>query len=306
MDDGLKGSNLIALNIEAKYRFATPDGVLFHEYLLPSTPEIQNCGGYVDKVLKYRAPSLREHFRKSGVTAGALADERFPILQTRSGQLDLLIWELIKQRLQQVPGSAISLFDHGCSAGEHIDLLDAMLQADPGVRASEVLNYTGLDISPLLLNAAKLLHADFPDGRFRLLQSEGAAFDLPPASVDIALSVGVINHCASPLVALTKLIAGARCATVVSIWVTSEPAGFWAFNHNGIPNYFFSAADLKFARGATGQGRYLVAAYVPESMSTQKKSYVGIGAERERHLGSYHLLYDAAGSLSLDLPNLQL
>jgi hypothetical protein len=165
-----------------------------------------------------------------------------------------------------------------------------------------VLNYTGLDISPLALHAARLLHPKFPDTRFRLLHAEGAAFDLPLSSVDITLSVGVVNHCTAPLDALTKLIKGASHAAVLSIWVTSEQDGFWAFNHSGVPNYFFTAADLKSASAGNEKGRYFVAAYIPESESSQKKSYVGIGAKRERQLGSYHLIYDVEGTLSFDFP----
>ena len=84
--DNLKAKNnsqqIVALDVVNKYVFYDKQGIVFHEYALPSDPDIYNCGGYADKVSKYRDPLLLEHLQIHGVTETALSNPNFPILST--------------------------------------------------------------------------------------------------------------------------------------------------------------------------------------------------------------------------------
>lgn len=282
---------LVALDIQTKYQFIDSSGAVRHEYGLPGTPEIQNCGGYFDKVAKYRDPALLAHFKSSGVNAESLSAAAFPILATRSPQLDYLIFRLVQLLRKRDGGRRISLFDHGCSVAEHYDLIDTMLQADSAERARDVLDYCGLDMSALLLHTARMLHAEVPLDLFRLVRAEGSNLDFADRSFDITLTVGVVNHVVNPPQTLSKLLKCARHAAVMALWVTSEGKGFYAINHSGANAYFFSRNDLARVQEENPDGKFYVAAYIPETDSSQRRSYVGIDAERERSLGSYHLVF---------------
>lgn len=282
---------LIALDIQTKYQFIDRTGAVRHEYGLPGSPEIQNCGGYFDKVVKYRDPALRQHLKSRGVSAESLGDPQFPILATRSPQLDLLIFLLVKKLREQDRCRRISIFDHGCSVAEHYDLLDTMLAADSGERARDVLDYCGLDMSALLLHTARMLHADVPLERFRLVHAEGSSLEFPDRSFDITLTVGVVNHVANPPRTLSRLLRCARHAAVMALWVTSEDKGFFAINHSGANAYFFSRSDLAQVQAENPDGKFLVANFIPETDSSQRRSYVGIDEKREESLGSYHLVF---------------
>jgi len=282
--------SLIAIDIRTKYLFVDADGRHMHEYEIPGSMEIQNCGGYVDKIFKYRDPDLLDYLMTAGVTATSFDSDRFPILRSRSPQLDLLIVELIRHIRRSDSLTRVSLFDHGCSVAEHYDALDVMLQAGLGVKAADALTYTGLDRSAILLTAAKMLHHDAPEAHFRLILRDGSQLDFPDSAFDISLSVGVVNHVANPVETLNHLIRGARRALVTALWVTSEEEGFFALNHSGLTSYFFSNNDLRRIQAEHPEAIFLIAGFVPEERSSQRRSYIGITAEQEDALGSYHLL----------------
>ena len=69
--------DVLALDIQTKYQFLDDMGAVFHEYALPASPEIQNCGGYVDKIAKYRDPALIDHLRQRGVSKESFASTSF-------------------------------------------------------------------------------------------------------------------------------------------------------------------------------------------------------------------------------------
>jgi SAM-dependent methyltransferase len=297
LDDSFHSSSerqergVIALDIQTKYQFVAEGTSVFHEYRIPGSTEIQNCGGYVDKIAKYRDPELLSYLRDSGVSREAFATARFPLLATRSPQLDLLVYRLIRHLRTINDSQRVSLFDHGCSVGEHFDFLDTMMLAETGERAADLISYCGLDISGLLLHAARLLHADTQPEHFRLIQAEGSALDFPDHAFDITLTVGVVNHVADPLSTIRNLLRGTRHAAVMALWVTSQERGFFAINHSGNGAYFFSREDLAALQRTNPDGRFLVADFIPETSSTQRRSYVGISAEREASLGCYHLVF---------------
>jgi SAM-dependent methyltransferase len=287
------GSQVLALDIESKYRFVDEAGEGYHEYPVPGTPDIQNCGGYVDKVIQYRDPTLRAYLAERGVSAASFASRQFPILDTRSPTLDLLLFAVIRKLQARDPDRRVSLLDHGCTVAEHFDLLDVMLQAESNgrERASERLEYCGLDKSAMLLTIARLLHFEVPDSHFRLVLAEGSNFSFEPRAFDLSMSVGVVNHVANPREALDKILAATRHASVLALWVTADEEGYWAINHSGVSFYFFSRADLAAALARRGEGRFYSTGYTPEADASQPRSYVGLGEDRLERLGCYHLVY---------------
>jgi len=290
-------TQLVALTIETKYQFTDPAGEVVHEYILPSNADMHNAGGYVDKLVKYRDPALREHLKRSGVNAAALCDERFPLLQSRSPRLDLLLFEWIREIRAQQDGGRISLFDLGCTVSEHWDMLDAMLQAASDGRegAASVLSYHGLDKSVMLLSIGRLLHPQAEPRHFQLMRADGAEFNFPPASFDLTLSVGVVNHVSDPRLALERMLSVTRHAAVLALWVTDEKKGFWGMIHSGLSFYVFSLRDLLDLEQTHG-GRFYYTDYIPEEQGSQQKSLVGVGTERIKHIGCYHLVFSKRGA----------
>lgn len=288
--------NVIALTTLFKYWFANGDGSTAHEYEIPNSVAVINCGGYIDKLIKYRDPKIRVYFDKNGFDLSKAGEAQLPLLLTRSPKLDVLAAQLIQK--YRTDGAPVAVYDHGCSVAEHYDLLDVVLRANAGRHAHELIAYTGLDISPLLLAAARMLHANVPAELFRLIRTEGSQIPLEDASQDVALSVGVINHVADPKSALRELLRVTKRSAVFAAWVTSEPDGFWAINHSGVASYFYSRADLDAAGRSFPQGKFHIVEFIPESESSQPNSYVGIGAERIETLGCYHLVW----TIDRDLP----
>lgn len=293
------GSQVLALNIASKYRFVDESGAAYHEYPVPGTPDIQNCGGYVDKVIQYRDPALLAYLAERGVSAETFGVGRFPILNTRSPTLDLLLFAAMRQLQAREPGRRVSLLDHGCTVAEHFDLLDVMLQAESKGRdrAADKLEYCGLDKSAMLLTIARLLHFEVPEPLFRLVLAEGSNFSFPARAFDLSMSVGVVNHVANPREALDKILAATRHISVIALWVTADEQGYWAINHSGVNFYFFSRADLSAALARRGEGRFYSAGYIPEKGVSQPRSYIGVGEDRLERLGCYHLVYSAQPDL---------
>ena len=307
-DAGAARTQVLALDIQSKYLFVDSQGDKYHEYFVPGTPDVQNCGGYVDKVVLYRDPALFEHLLKHGVSGQAFARDEFPILNTRSPRLDLALFALIRELREMRPGTPVGLLDHGCTVGEHYDLLDVMLRAasQGAESASEAISYCGLDKSAMLLSIAQLLHDKVRPGGFRVIQAEGSGMSFEREEFDLSLSVGVVNHVADPKLALEKLLHATRCAAVMALWVTTEPVGFWAVNHSGVPNYFFSRADLAQVRDRRGVGAYFSLEYIPETSASQMRSYVGLGQRRLESLGCYHLLYSLSAKIPIDAQRLEI
>jgi len=293
------GAGLIALDIKYKYVFASTAGAIHHEYEVPNNAEITNAGGYFDKLCKYRDPAIEKYFREEGLSLDSIRRSENPLLRSRSPQLDFILTGLIA-KLEAELARPIRLFDHGCSVGEHYDMIDIMLRVDRGRGIGGSVLYTGLDLSPIALTLARMTHSSVPKSDFRLVQSEGS--EIPPivGRQDLALSVGVVNHVARPLAALEGIIDRTAYATTLALWVTSEPEGFWAVNHSGIPNYFLSIRDLERIARARPQGRFEVIDFVPETASSQGDSYIGVTPERTKLLGSYHLLWTTIDRLPFE------
>lgn len=305
-DDASKG--LIALDVQSKFLFIDEQGQTYHEYFVPGSSDVQNCGGYVDKVIKYRDPELIAHLRRNGVSDATFRGPEFPILGTRSPRLDLLLHALIKAVRASNQGGRVSLLDHGCTVGEHYDLLDIMLRAESrdALTAANAISYCGLDRSSMLLNIAHLLHTDAPTEHFRLIHSEGSGYSFGKNEFDLSLSVGVVNHTADPQKALESLIMATRRACVLALWVTSGDEGFWGINHASVPQYFFSLTDLRQLLQRRGEGRFYATEFVLETEASQLRSYVGLGEDKLKTLGSYHLVFSTLPELPFEASELML
>lgn len=291
---------ILALDIQAKFLFVDDKGRTYHEYSLPSNADINNVGGYVGKHIKYRDPELLEFLKVNGISKTTLAKSNFPILHSRSPNLDAELFHLI-QHLQLTENKRrITLFDLGCTVAEHWTLLDVMLRSQTGRGAQDVISYTGLDKSPLLLTVARLLHQNVAPEHFQLLHLEGSGFSFPPQTFDLSLCVGVVNHVYAPLSALEKLLVATRYTSVLALWTTTEPEGFWTTIHSGLAFYFFSVNDLQKLEQRLARGHFFVLDYLPEASNSQARSYIGLGAERTASLGCYHLLYS-----TLDHPHIE-
>jgi hypothetical protein len=282
--------SLIALDIQAKYQFLTEQGELFHEYGFFTDRHIQNCGGYVDKLLKYRSPEVINFILRNQPSLELFRGSPFPVLHGRSAHIDLILVDLIDSYRRQYGVDRVSLLDHGCSVAEHFDLLDLIFRVKQNRKAQDFLSYYGLDVSPLVLSAAKLLHNALLGNHFRLILGEGSKIPLPDKSIDFSISVGVVNHVERPLEALDSLVKVTRGALVMAIWVTQEPKGFWAVNHSGVSNYFFAGADLARFTEKHSKEKFFSAEFVAEHDSSQPSSYVGLSEERVSRIGSYILV----------------
>ena len=282
---------LMAIDIQAKYLFLDEDGDVYHEYPLPANADVHNTGGYVGKLIQYRDPALLQYFRERGVSQQTLISETFPILATRSPQLDLHLLGFVEQLRAEAPKERVSVFDLGCTVGEHWDLLDTMLKAKGDEGAAATLAYCGLDKSTLLLTVGRILHHKVDPEHFKLIQAEGTDFEFEDEAFDLSLTVGVVNHVANPHLCINKLLHATRYASVLAIWVTEEEEGFWTTIHSGLPFYFFTKTELLGIAESIGRGRFHVLDYIPEEANTQERSYIGLGAERIKKLGCYLLVY---------------
>lgn len=291
IDDSVPShKSMIALDIQTKLQFRSEDGTIFHEYQYPSDRNIQNCGGYIDKLMKYRSKPVRE-----AVSTMFLPNAKSPelaVLKGRSILVDILLTKMIDRFSKNNIGAKAKLFDHGCTVAEHYEMIDQMLAALCNGSAREMVSYYGLDISPIALCAARILNPITSPKDFQLILAEGSDIALPANSMDFSMSIGVANHVHNPLQALEKLFELTSCGVVLVLWITGESQGFWAINHSGIPNYFVSIKDLhNFALRFAAKGAFYFADFTPEKSSTQPSSYFGISEKRIDLLGSYTLVF---------------
>lgn len=306
--DSGRGNALLALDNAQQYLFAADDGTPWHRYDLPDDSDVLNCGGYLDKLLKYRDPALAEHLRRKGVSKATFEDDSFPLLASRSPQLDLLLHRLLVALAEEQPARRVSLFDLGCTVAEHFDLLDIMLRAssDGRLKAPELLDYCGLDISALVLAAARFLHGDLDPRHFRLLLGEGSDFDAGDQRFDLSLSVGVIHNLRDPVGGTERMIRFSDVATVLACWACAAEQGIWLTSHHAAPIYVFGREDLVRLRAAAVGRELLVADFIPEAQSSQQRHFAGLSQEAMDSLGCYHLVVTDRIDLFPDLARLSL
>lgn len=303
-----RGNALLALDNAQQYLFAAADGTPWHRYDLPDDSDILNCGGYLDKLLKYRDPALADHLRSKGVSKATFEDGSFPLLASRSPQLDLLLHRLLVALAEERPGRRVSLFDLGCTVAEHFDLLDIMLRAasDDRLKAPDLLDYCGLDISGLVLAAARFLHGDLEPRHFRLMLGEGSDFDAGDQRFDLSLSVGVIHNLRDPVGGTERMIRFSDVATILACWACAADEGIWLTSHHAAPIYVFGRQDLVRLHAAAEGRELLVADFIPETQSSQQRHFAGLSEEAMRSLGCYHLVVTDRLDLFPELARLSL
>lgn len=287
-----------------RYLFVDEGGVEVHSYEIPNSSDIQNCGGYIDKILQYRDPALLKFLLENGVSKESFAKGQFPLLETRSPQLDLLLLRFILALRKERAGQRVSIFDLGCTVSEHFDALDLLMNAatNGAERATEALSYCGLDMAPLVLCAARQMHLNAQPEHFNLILGEGSVSDIPERGFDLALSVGVINNLKDPMTGVRKFLKSARVGAVMAMWSANTEQGFWSFSHRTTPQYFFGRQDI-FELAKVNPGfRFLLAEFIPESQSTQQRHFVGITEDQLKDVGCYHLVYTNRADLFSELP----
>jgi SAM-dependent methyltransferase len=290
--DKTDSSVLLSLDIEYKYQYYDKSGRIIQEYRIPGSPEIHNCGGYIDKIFKYRDPELKRYIKKMSVSSRLFGDSRkFPILSSRSPKLDYLIFQYISHLRNNAICDRVRILDHGCTVAEHLDLLDTFLEVGRGERAKDVLSYYGIDISALALFAAQEIHRDLDPSHFHLIHTEGSKLEFEPSFFDITFSVGVVNYVKEPLNALKSLLRSTKYVSVLALWVTANGQGFWSINHTGSNFYFFSLDDIKRLEHEFSEGKFFYSEFIPEENTSQPSSYIGLGSDETKILGCYHLVF---------------
>jgi SAM-dependent methyltransferase len=303
---GAASRAVMAIAATQEFLFVSEAGAQIHRYELPDHSDILNCGGYIDKLLKYRDPALAAHIRANGVTPAAFADPRFPLLATRSPQIDLLILRALLKLLGDDPERRVRIFDLGCTVAEHYDLLALMLEAASQGKfdARRNIQYAGLDVSALALAAARALHADLPPEAFGLILQEGSAVRIPEGAYDLSLSIGVIHNLKEPVEGTIRLLNGTSFAASLACWVCAQDEGVWLTSHHAAPMYVFGGADLRRIEAETGMA-LLVGDFVPERASTQQRHFAEVSEAALETLGCYHLLTVRDPAAFGDLPRLK-
>tara|TARA_B100000989_G_scaffold298377_1_gene287388 strand:+ start:692 stop:1687 length:996 start_codon:yes stop_codon:yes gene_type:complete len=290
-----KPKDLIVLDVEGKYEFIeTKTKKTYHSYPISSDDHILHCGGYLDKILKWRDKNLISYLCKNGINNSSFSSKRFKILKTRSPQLDLLVIELFKYFFKKNGfKERVIFFDHGCSVSEHLDLLKIMVDIvfNNEFRIEDILDYTGLDHSSFCLMASKLFHETFDTNFYKLICKEGSEINFSSDTFDISLSVGVVNHVKDPVSTLSKIISTTKYFVVLGLWVTSNKNGIWRISHGQTPFYFFSKTELHRIKKKFPDGDFYFSQFIPDVESTQKKSYVGISYDELKETGCYHMIF---------------
>ncbi len=294
-DQSSDSKQVMLLNVEAKYEFIDKvDKKVFHTYPLCADDHILHCGGYLDKILKWRDKKLHKFLKKNGINKDSFSNSKFKILQTRSPQIDLLISYLLKYFFSiNKFTKRIKFFDHGCSVSEHLDFLKVIIDIlyKGEFKIEDIIDYTGLDHSSLCLTASRLFHETFDKNFFNLICKEGSDLNFKENEFDISLSVGICNHIKDPISTLKRIFKSTKYFSVLALWVTNKDQGFWRISHGQSPFYFFSKNDLYKILNSNNEGNLYFSDFIPDLQSTQLKSYVGISKKQLQETGCYHIIY---------------
>ncbi len=293
--DSSYSKQIMLLDVEAKFEFLEKFSKdHYHSYPLCSDDHILHCGGYLDKILKWRDKKLFNYLKKNGLSKKSFSTDKFKILQTRSPQIDLLISNLFKYFYSKNKfSSRIKFFDHGCSVSEHLDLLKVMIEIIFKGKFSieDIIDYTGMDHSSLCLMASRLFHETFDKKFYNLICSEGSNLNFKENHFDISLSVGICNHIKEPITTLKNLLKSTKFFSVLALWVTNKKKGFWRISHGQAPFYFFSRYDLDKILASLNVGSLFFSEFIHDKDSSQMKSYVGISEEQLEETGCYHIVF---------------
>lgn len=284
-------SGLTLIDVMTGYRHVTFAGEAVYEYWLATSAQIQNCGGYLDKLRKIRSPEFERYvsrFLADGKPPASVESPAYcqALVNSRSFQVDSIVIELLAEcePTSTAPERKLVLLDHGCTVAEHFDLLDLLSRIRFGADISSKLEYVGTDVSGLVLAAAHVFHSP---SFLRLIQHEGTTLPASCPSPDLLISLGVVNHTAAPAKCLSEIARGVTRFAVLLLWMTDLDQGFWALNHSGIANYFFSTSDIESTLGTIDSSITIEFRHrVDEACSSQPMSYYGLSRAQEDSLYS--------------------
>lgn len=303
-----KNSELIAIDRSIESIFSFNSVSNDHSYRYPDNSDILNCGGYLDKLSKYRSIEIQNFLWKKGISKLTFSSKKFPLLNSRSPQLDLLALKVIIFLLDFNKQKRVKFLDMGCTVCEHFDLLDLMLKISSNNKYSgkENLYYHGVDISPLVIAAAKIFHSDLTDDCFKLEINEGSSINFEQNSYSISLCVGVMHNLKHPVEGTINLISASEDACILALWVCDNLNGIWVTSHHASPFYLFGKKDLHKLKETFPKKQFFVDSFVPEELSTQQNHFVGIDEKDVKNIGCYHLVITNKEDLFKDLDRLEL
>lgn len=297
------GTSLVALDRYSAYIFVDGESVI-HEYRIPDDSDILNCGGYLDKLAKYRSSEFSDSLESVGISKDGFSSSSLPILGSRSALIDLDVFEVIKALRYENPESRVSVLDVGCTVCEHWDLLDQLIRL--GVHsecgAKDWLAWHGFDVSPLVLLAATLTHSNLSKDEFKVDLCEGSSIQVDEDSYDISLCIGVMHNFNDPIEGLKNLIRSAKIATVIALWVGDIAQGVWLISHHSSPFFLFGKGDLELFVREFPEKSFLVSDFIPEKLSTQNRHFVNLDQKSLDSIGSYHIIVTTRPDLFPNYP----
>lgn len=301
-------SELISIDRSVESIFSFNGISIDHNYCYPDNSDILNCGGYLDKLSKYRSNEIEEYFWKEGISTLSFSSGKFPILKSRSPQLDLLVLKVINFLLDQNDKHRVRILDMGCTVCEHFDLLDLMMKVSSKNKYTGKNNlfYHGVDISPLVIAAAKIFHSELPDDCLKLEINEGSSINFKKNSYSISLCVGVMHNLKNPVEGTINLISASSDACILALWVCDNETGIWVTSHHASSFYLFGRNDLRQLKKMFPEKNFFADSFIPEKFSTQQNHFVGIKDEDVKNIGCYHLVITNKTNLFSDLDRLEL
>ncbi len=163
----------------------------------------------------------------------------------------------LARRLRGLPGPRpIRLLDVGCYGGYAFDYLRNAFADTPGA-----LDYTGVDVQPAAVEAARLAHAGLADARFEVGDVFRLTATWPTPAFDVVLAYRVLHHlphfeqCLAQLAGVARhfvhlalpLAERDQCQRMEEISRTDQRAVHSYFRH-------FSADTVRRAAAAAGCG----------------------------------------------------
>lgn len=297
------GSQLIALDRFCAYLFFDDEKEI-HKYEIPDDSDILNCGGYLDKLVKYRSDEIKNFLSSREICKKNFLAIPIPIFQSRSPLIDLNLIDAIFYLKNEDLCSRISVLDVGCTICEHWDFIDQLIRIKTNNidSAKNWLYWHGVDISPLVIAAAAMTHSDLSDNEFKVSVSEGSSFQTQENAYDLTLCIGVMHNFQNPIKGLKNLIASARIATFIAIWIGDIDDGIWLTSHHSTPFFLFGKNDMRKLSEEFSDKCFLVDDFIPESLSTQNRHFVNLDESSLNSIGSYHLVITSRPDFFPNLP----
>lgn len=286
------GTDLVVFDRFSAYLFFDESLCEVHRYKIPDDSDILNCGGYLDKLAKYRSSQILDYLNSHGISKSSFLSASLPLLRSRSALIDLDLLNAVTHLKEERPTRRISVLDVGCTVCEHWDFINQLIRSTTANRcgAEDWLYWHGTDLSPLVLLAAALTHASLTKEQFKVEVVGGVPIQVEEGSYDITLCIGVMHNFKDPLEGLRNLVRAAKVATLIALWVGDLSEGVWLISHHSTPFFLFGKTDLKSIIEEFPEKTFLVSDFIPENLSTQNRHFVNLNLASLDSIGSYHLI----------------